>query len=210
MRYAPCLASHLVIQELLFGPIENAFPPHRFNQCLDRAGLRSNFERVAVVAPEVIDFADAGRVPATGDNVAIAIRKLPAGTRLLIRQLVFEFSHTVLEGHRFAIFRIRKGEPLLSWGLPFGLALRDIEPGEYLCNEKILRSLKERNMDFVLPAAPNFIDHRQPFSLDETSFIPGLQAKGSLPPATFQGYPRNERRGAVSYTHLTLPTTERV
>lgn len=24
---------------------------------------------------------------------------------------------------------IKKGEPLLSWGLPFGYALRDIEPG---------------------------------------------------------------------------------
>ncbi|HVK57349.1 MAG TPA: UxaA family hydrolase [Candidatus Kapabacteria bacterium] len=165
---------------------------------------------MAVVAPEVIDFADAGRVPAVGDNVAIAIRNLPAGTRLLIRQLVFEFSHTVLEGHRFVIFRIRKGEPLLSWGLPFGLALRDIEPGEYLCNEKILRSLKERHVDFVLPAAPNFIDHRQPFSLEEASFIPGLQAQSSLPPATFQGYPRNERRGVGTRNYIVvIGTTSR-
>src|SRR5687768_15498883 len=116
-----------------------------------------------MTATEVLSFAAAGRIPAEGDNVAIAVRTLPVGSRVLIRQLVFEFSHTVLEGHRFALFRIRKGEPLLSWGLPFGLALRDIEPGEYVCNERILRVLRERHVDFELPAAPNFIDFRLPF-----------------------------------------------
>src|SRR3954470_8023840 len=98
--------------------------------------------------PEPLLFEQAGRVPSPGDNVAIAVRTLPAGTLILLRQLVFEFAHTVLEGHRFAVFRIRKGDPLLSWGLPFGLALRDIEPGEYICNEKILRVLSERHVAF--------------------------------------------------------------
>src|SRR6187455_3474573 len=102
---------------------------------------------------EPLDFAAIGRIPAPGDNVAIATCTLPVGTRFLIRQLVFELTHTVLEGHRFAIFRIRKGDPLLSWGLPFGLATRDIEPGEYICNEKILQSLSERSIQIDLPSA---------------------------------------------------------
>jgi hypothetical protein len=52
--------------------------------------------------------------------------------------------HTVLEGHRFAVEEIRRGADLLSWGLPFGRALVDISPGDYACNEKILRVLRER------------------------------------------------------------------
>src|SRR6187401_3225198 len=138
-----------------------------------------------VTAPqEPLDFATIGRIPALGDNVAIATRTLPAGTRFLIRQLVFELTHTVLEGHRFAIFRIRKGDSLLSWGLPFGLATRDIEPGEYICNEKILRALAERHVDFKLPTAPNFLDHRLPFQLDPANFRAGKQVSAPSPHPT--------------------------
>ena len=151
-----------------------------------------------------LDFAQAGRIPAVGDNVAIAVRTLPAGTRVLIRQLVFVFAHTVLEGHRFAIFRIRKGEPLLSWGLPFGLALRDIEPGEYVCNEKILRVLHERNVEFELPTAPNFLDDRLPFTLDPANFHSGSQVRlaGSKP--TFAGFRRNQQRGVGTRNNIVV------
>jgi altronate dehydratase len=150
---------------------------------------------VAASAQNVLDFGEAGRIPAAGDNAAIAIRTLAAGTRILIRQLVFEFSHTVLEGHRFALFRIRKGELILSWGLPFGVALRDIEPGEYLCNEKILHVLKGRELDFELPEAANFLDFRQPFVLDEASFKAGVQVQASGSQRMFLGFRRGERRG---------------
>src|SRR5688572_22345473 len=188
-------ASALLIQERRGGPIENGRVGCRFNQCLDSDARRFTFSVVAATAQTVLEFASAGRVPASGDNAAIAIRTLPAGTRVLIRQLVFEFSHTVLEGHRFALFRIRKGEPIFSWGLPFGLALRDIEPGEYLCNEKILRVLKERNLDFELPAVANFLDYRLPFVLDEADFKPGVQVRATGPQRTFSGYRRSEPRG---------------
>lgn len=145
---------------------------------------------------EPLSFEQAGRVPSPGDNVAIAVRTLPAGTRILLRQLVFEFTQTILEGHRFAIFRIRKGEPLLSWGLPFGLALRDIEPGEYICNEKILRVLADRYVPFELPRSPNFIDYRLPFQLDEAKFRPGIQVSVDDVTATFEGFRRTPERGA--------------
>ena len=45
--------------------------------------------------------------------------------------VIFALSHTVLEGHRICGVKegIKKGEFLLSWGLPFGIALRDIQLG---------------------------------------------------------------------------------
>ncbi|MDP9486701.1 MAG: hypothetical protein M3Q49_13115, partial [Actinomycetota bacterium] len=69
------------------------------------------------------DFREIGRLPAPGDNVAIATRRLEAGTRVSYEGSEFEIPHTVLEGHRFAVERIGEGEDLLSWGLPFGRAL---------------------------------------------------------------------------------------
>ena len=162
---------------------------------------------MAAAVTEVLNFAEAGRIPAPGDNVAIATRTLPPGTRVLIRQLVFEFSDTVLEGHRFAIFRIRKGEPLLSWGLPFGLALRDIEPGEYVCNEKILRTLAERHVEFALPTSPNFLDHRLPFQLDPATFRAGQQVSAPAPHPTFMGFRRNAKRGAGTRNYIVVMGT---
>ena len=74
------------------------------------------------------------RLPAPGDNVAIAIRRLEAGTVLALPGGPRALPHTVLEGHRFAMKPIAAGEPLLSWGLPFGFALTAIAPGDYVSN----------------------------------------------------------------------------
>src|SRR5262245_9247273 len=153
---------------------------------------------------EPFAFSSVARIPAPSDNVAIALQTLPAGSRILIRQLVFEFAHTVLEGHRFAIHRIRKGDPLLSWGLPFGLATRDIEPGEYVCNEKMLESLRERSIDLVLPTASNFVDHRLAYKLDEENFKHGEQVRALDRAPNFQGFRRNERRGAGTRNYIVV------
>src|SRR5919112_2154806 len=79
------------------------------------------------------DFREVGRLPAPGDNVAMATRRLEEGTRVSYRGSEFEIPHTILEGHRFAVEPVEKGEDLLSWGLRFGRAVRDIAPGDYTC-----------------------------------------------------------------------------
>ena len=92
----------------------------------------------------VWDFQEVGRLPLPGDNVAMATRRLEAGTRVSYEDSEFTVGHTVLEGHRFAVEPVAEGEDLLSWGLRFGRAIKDIAPGDYACNEKILRVLRER------------------------------------------------------------------
>ena len=44
-----------------------------------------------------------GRLPDPVDNCAIAIRDLEAGTMIQSGDNAFSLSHSVLEGHRFAI-----------------------------------------------------------------------------------------------------------
>ena len=63
------------------------------------------------------DFTTVARLPAPDDNVAIATQMLESGTRIRYNGQQFELSHTILEGHRFAIQSIPEDAPLLSWGL---------------------------------------------------------------------------------------------
>lgn len=155
-----------------------------------------------------IPFDQIARLPLPGDNVAIATRRLDAGSRIDRRGEVFAFSHTVLEGHRFAVARIPAGGPLLSWELPFGLALTEIGPGDYVANQGMLDALNGRTFGEgrrpSLPAAPNFADHVEPFTLDEADFTPA----DPLPPhdheATFLGYARPGGRGVGTRNMIVL------
>lgn len=155
-------------------------------------------------------FESAGRLPVPGDNVAIAVRQLDAGTRIAHGSEDFTLPHTVMEGHRFVFTPIAAGEPLLSWGLPFGRATRDLAPGEYVCNPSILAVLAERDIDFELPGAANFEDHIATCTLDAASFRPGEQVPVLDVPATFEGYPRAGGRGVGTRNFvIVLATTSR-
>jgi altronate dehydratase len=180
------------------------------------------------------DFGEVGRLPDPADNVAIATRRLEAGTRVSYDGVEFEILNTVLEGHRFAVEPISKGEDLLSWGLPFGRALRDISPGDYACNEKILRVLRERfgvpsergedvelegtadqgggrvpgayrEAGLDLPEEPNFRDAElEPYVLDEENFRPGEQVPPYEESRTFMGYRRDGGRGVGTRNYVVL------
>ena len=62
-------------------------------------------------------FTSVARLPAPGDNVAIATQEISAGTRIQFEKDRFTLSHSVLEGHRFAIESIGEGEPLYYHGV---------------------------------------------------------------------------------------------
>ena len=177
-------------------------------------------------------FDEVGRLPAAGDNVAIATRRLEAGTRVSYEGSKFEVPHTVLEGHRFAVERVPEGEALLSWGLPFGVATKDISPGDYACNEKILRVLRERfdlpsgrdegpegtsdqgggrvrggyrKGALDLPDGPNFRDAElEPYVLDEENFRPADQVPLHEEPRTFMGYRRGGGRGVGTRNYVVV------
>ncbi|MGH3108817.1 MAG: UxaA family hydrolase [Rubrobacter sp.] len=182
----------------------------------------------------VWDFREVGRLPAPGDNVAMATRRLEAGTRVSREGSEITVGHTVLEGHRFAVEPIAKGEDLLSWGLRFGRAMRDIAPGDYACNEKILRVLRERlrvspergededpegtsdqgggrvpgGQDVAglkLPEEPNFSDAElEPYAIDEEHFRPGEQVPLHDEPRTFMGYRRGAGRGVGTRNYIVV------
>jgi altronate dehydratase len=152
-------------------------------------------------------FDEVGRIPAPGDNVAIATRRLEAGTVIAHGEREWALSHTVLEGHRFALQAISVGERLLSWGLPFGRAIRELAPGDYVCNEKIIEDLAERDIDFPLPEQANFRDHMQVYEFQASSFRPGEQVARVAVPATFTGYRRAGARGVGTRNFIVVLAT---
>ena len=156
------------------------------------------------------EFAEIARMPAPEDNVAIATRRLEAGTAVADGKHDFRLPHTILEGHRFVRAPIPRGGCLTSWGLPFGIAARALRPGEYVCNEKILTALAERDIDFELPAAANFTDTIETFELDAASFTPGRQVERADSGATFDGFRRPGGRGVGTRNFVVvLATTSR-
>lgn len=142
-----------------------------------------------------IQFAQLARLPASGDNVAIATKVIEAGTEVVDGEHSYCISHTVLEGHRFAARELQTDEFLLSWGQPFGKALRTIAPGEYICNDKILVALTERHVDFNIPNAANFEDYMQRYEVDADSFTAGSQIELAETPGAFMGFKRHASRG---------------
>ena len=159
---------------------------------------------------ERLEFDRVARVPAPTDNVAIATRRLEAGTRVADGAGEFRLPHTILEGHRFARQPIMQGAQLTSWGLPFGIATRALEPGEYVCNERILNALGARDIDFALPETANFVDTIETYSLDETCFMRGAQVAPADEVATFEGFRRPGGRGVGTRNFVVvLATTSR-
>jgi altronate dehydratase len=158
----------------------------------------------SVIMQSAVEFEAVGRLPHPRDNVAIAIRTLGAGTKIKLGNAQFPLNDTVLQGHRFAVRAINFGEALLSWGEPFGIALSAIAPGDYVCNEGVLRELRSRSLDFSLPAAPNFADQIPPFVFDEAQFTPSPPLPLYDEERTFLGYPRSNGRGVGTRNMVVL------
>ncbi len=152
----------------------------------------------------VVKFEEVGRLPHPEDNVAIAIRRLEAGTVVALDDTQFTISDSILQGHRFAVRDIPAGSSLLSWGQPFGIASRDIYSGEYARNDDVLRELHHRQLDFTLPTTSNFTDEIAPFVFDEAGFLPAPPLALYPDTKTFMGYRREGSRGVGTRNTVVL------
>ncbi len=157
-----------------------------------------------------ISLHEIARFPMSGDNAAIALCDLQAGTVVQDGDAVFALQHDILTGHRFAAVEIREGEFITSWNYPFGTAARDIAPGEYLCNSNVLFRLSiQEDPHFTslkLPAEPNFNDDIDPFEFDEAKWRKPEPVELYTDSRTFLGYDRGVR-GVGTRNHLVVVNT---
>ena len=127
--------------------------------------------------PALLDPAVVGRLPAPGDNVAIAVRRLEAGARALAftagpgkRSLA---AHRA-RGHRFAVApdRRRRRAALVGSARSGTRASTAIAPGDYVCNQSMLDahfavSASSTARNFLARNQTSPISLGEPFAFDE-------------------------------------------
>ena len=133
----------------------------------------------------VVRFDEIGVLPEPGDNVAIASRRLEAGTVVDFGGTSATLPHTVLEGHRFVTQPVAPGEALLSWSTPFARALRELRIGDYVCTPSSLAAVSARGVDGLPAEASARNEPLVPYKLDETALRLGEQVPGVEQPGTF-------------------------
>jgi len=66
------------------------------------------------------------------DNIGVASRELPAGSRIQIGPQDLVLQDAIDVGHKFALRAIEQGEKIIKYRAPIGSASRAIQPGEYI------------------------------------------------------------------------------
>src|SRR5690606_10381542 len=75
------------------------------------------------------------------DNVAVATELLPAGEQLIVGDAALTLSQDVPPGHKIAMRRVARGEPIIKYGFPIGRATDDIEPGSWVHSHNLSTGL---------------------------------------------------------------------
>jgi len=68
------------------------------------------------------------------DNVVTATSNIKEGTTITIEELSkkIRVKQAIPIGHKIAIKKIKKGEPIIKYGAPIGRAKKDIDEGEWI------------------------------------------------------------------------------
>ena len=90
------------------------------------------------------------------DNTCVAARNLAAGTAITLAERNFVLREPIKLGHKIAIRRIARDEPVKKYGQTIGFATTDIEPGSWVhCHNVDLREFqREYAPSTAIPAPP--------------------------------------------------------
>ena len=66
------------------------------------------------------------------DNVVTSLKQKKSGDRFKVDDRIIEIQNEIPAGHKIALHKIKKGEPIVKYGESIGIAVVDIEPGEWV------------------------------------------------------------------------------
>ncbi|SFH24594.1 D-altronate dehydratase [Desulfotomaculum arcticum] len=75
------------------------------------------------------------------DNAAVALKDLLPGETIGLDNQCLKIAGAVPAGHKVAITKIKKFEPVIKYGCPIGNALQDINPGEWIHSHNLRTGL---------------------------------------------------------------------
>ncbi|MBQ6233226.1 MAG: altronate dehydratase [Clostridia bacterium] len=119
------------------------------------------------------------------DMVAVALEPLKAGETVSYGAGEIAMLEDLPMGHKVALRDIREGEPVIKYGYPIGRALADIPAGAHIHTHN-LKTLLTGELEYTW----------SPIDVPEKH----------LPPRTFMGYPRTDRRPGIRNELWIIPT----
>ena len=119
------------------------------------------------------------------DMVAVALEPLKAGETVAYAGGEITLLEDLPMGHKTALRDIREGEPVIKYGYPIGRALADIPAGAHVHTHN-LKTLLSGELEYTW--APIEVPEKR------------------LPPRTFMGYPRTDRRPGIRNELWIIPT----
>ena len=142
-----------------------------------------NGDRATMTSPTPVALAEVALHLSPGDEVAVALRPLAAGTAVELDTGVVTLAVDIPRSHKFSLRCIAAGEQVHKYGQSIGRALAAIAPGEHVHSHNLGMDDSDRNHEYgtarvALPAP----------------------ADGNR---TFQGYPRADgRAGTRNYVGI--------
>jgi len=122
----------------------------------------------------------------TADNVATALGDLAAGSNPTIGTENIPVREAVERGHKFALAPIARGEHVIKYGFPIGMATTDIAAGTHVHSHNLATSLR---------------------SDDEYAYAPMIDTPPQAPSShSFMGYARADGRAGTRNEIWILPT----
>lgn len=77
------------------------------------------------------------------DNVAVALKPIPKGTRVNIAGTEITVLEDIPQGHKFAIKPVKKGDAVIKYGFRIGYAQSDVEVGGWIHTHNLKTALGE-------------------------------------------------------------------
>ncbi len=77
------------------------------------------------------------------DNVAVALKPIPAGTKLNVAGVEVVILEEIPQGHKFAVKPIKKGEEVIKYGFRIGYIQEDVKPGQWVHVHNLKTALGE-------------------------------------------------------------------
>lgn len=75
------------------------------------------------------------------DNVAVSIRPISAGSELKVDGISVRLREDIPQGHKFALFSLKKGADIIKYGCRIGHATREIAAGEWVHSHNMATNL---------------------------------------------------------------------
>ena len=120
-----------------------------------------------------------------GDNVAVALTDLEAGTVVELNGLTVTLKEKISRGHKMALKSLHPGDDVMKYGVPIGHVTEEIQPGEWLHTHNVKTNLSGESEYQYHPTHP---------------VLPVME------PETFRGYRRKDGRAAIRNEIWIIPT----